>query len=172
MQFEYVSPAFEAIYGVSRDHILHGDNLKNWAALISPEDREQVIRNIERLQRGESVNQVFRIERPSDGDIRWIHDADFPLFDKAGRVQRIGGIGHDVTEEKAVAGRLEVLVAELQHRGRNIVAVVRALVSKTLASSTSLDDFQERFKPGSKPSRGSMACSHSWRAVTGSPLPS
>jgi PAS domain S-box-containing protein len=146
MQFEYVSPAFEAIYGVSRDHILEGDSFQNWAALIVPEDREQVIRNFRRVQRGESVNQVFRIERPSGGDIRWVHDTDFPLFDKAGRVQRIGGIGHDVTEEKATAGRLEVLVTELQHRTRNIVAVVRAIASKTLASSTSLGNFQDRFQ--------------------------
>jgi PAS domain S-box-containing protein len=146
MQFEYVSPAFEAIYGVSRDRILEGDNLQNWVKLIAPEDRNQVLQRLERVRTGESVNQVFRIERPSDGDIRWIQDTDFPLFDKAGRVQRIGGIGHDVTEEKATAGRLEVLVAELQHRTRNIVAVVRAIASKTLASSASLGDFRDRFQ--------------------------
>lgn len=146
MQFEYVSPAFETVYGVSRDIILEGDDLQNWAALIVPEDREQVIRNFRRVQGGERVNHVFRIERPSDGDVRWVHETDFPLFGKNGRVQRIGGIGHDVTEEKATAGRLEVLVAELQHRSRNIVAVVRALVSKTLASSLSLGDFQDRFQ--------------------------
>ena len=146
MQFEYVSPAFDTIYGVSRDIILEGDNLRNWTALIVPEDREQVIQNFSRVQRGERVNHVFRIERPSDGDVRWIQDTDFPLYEKAGRVQRIGGIGHDVTEEKAIAGRLEVLVAELQHRSRNIVAVVHAVVSRTLANSTSLSDFRDRFE--------------------------
>ncbi|HEY8612334.1 MAG TPA: GAF domain-containing protein [Roseomonas sp.] len=146
MQFEYISPAFEMVYGVSRTRILDGDSLQNWAELILPEDREQVIRNFVRVQRGESVNQVFRIERPSDGDVRWVHDTDFPLLDEAGRVQRIGGIGHDVTEEKGIAGRLDVLVAELQHRTRNIVAVVRAIANKTLASSSSLSDFGNRFQ--------------------------
>lgn len=41
--------------------------------------------------------------------------------------------------------RLQVLVAELQHRTRNLIAVVGALAGKTREESSSLDDFQSRF---------------------------
>lgn len=41
--------------------------------------------------------------------------------------------------------RLQVLVAELQHRTRNLIAVVSALAEKTRQESASLDDFQSRF---------------------------
>lgn len=41
--------------------------------------------------------------------------------------------------------RLKVLIAELQHRTRNLVGVVRAIAHRTLASSTSLEAFENGF---------------------------
>jgi two-component sensor histidine kinase len=40
---------------------------------------------------------------------------------------------------------MQVMVAELQHRTRNLIAVIHALASKTLARSGSLAEFGERF---------------------------
>jgi two-component sensor histidine kinase len=42
--------------------------------------------------------------------------------------------------------RLKVLVAELQHRTRNLMGVVRSVTDKTLYTSTSLEDFQGRMR--------------------------
>ena len=68
----------------------------------------------------------------------------FPLLDHAGRVQRIGSICHDTTGEKATAGRMEIMVAELQHRTRNLMAVLQSIVAQTLAASKDLDSFKLR----------------------------
>jgi PAS domain S-box-containing protein len=144
LQWEYLSPAFETIYGEARGDVLKGDNLKNWADLIVSEDRERVLANIARVRSGERVTFEYRIRRSSDGEIRWLRNIDFPLVDETGRVQRIGGIGHDVTGEKATAERMAVMVAELQHRTRNLIAVVRSIISHTLAASSSLDAFKLR----------------------------
>jgi PAS domain-containing protein len=38
LQWEYLSPAFEAVYGESRERALAGDNLRNWLERIIPED--------------------------------------------------------------------------------------------------------------------------------------
>lgn len=84
--------------------------------------------------------------RPTDGQERWIHDTDFPLLDAAGRVQRIAGIGKDVTEVKETADRMQVLVADLQHRTRNLIGVIRLVADKTLAGSSSLETFRDRFQ--------------------------
>lgn len=146
MRFEYVSPAIEAVYGLGHAEMLEGDSHENWARLILPEDRAQVMGKLDQVRKGARVIQLYRIERAGDGDLRWIRDTSFPLFDKAGRVQRVGGIGQDVTEERAFAARLQVLVAELQHRSRNIVGVVRVIAGRTLSGSTSLADFRERFQ--------------------------
>ena len=42
--------------------------------------------------------------------------------------------------------RQDVLVAELQHRTRNLIAVVRALSDRTLGNAASLEDFGVRFR--------------------------
>lgn len=145
LQWEYVSPAFETIYGVARKDILKGNNLEHWAALIVPADRERAVENLRRVRGGERVTHEFRIRRRSDSEIRWIRNTDFPLLDQSGRVQRIGGIGQDVTGEKATGDRLQVMVAELQHRTRNLIAVVRSMVAQTMAMTGPTEAFRHEF---------------------------
>jgi PAS domain S-box-containing protein len=144
LQFEYLSPAFEAVYGQRREELLGDVPLQQWADLVHPEDREQALSGIQRVHAGERLLNAFRIVRPSDGEIRWIENTDFPLFDAAGRVQRIAGITKDVTDAKMSAARLEVLVAELQHRTRNLLGVVAAVASKTLGEGQQVAAYQDR----------------------------
>jgi two-component sensor histidine kinase len=84
--------------------------------------------------------------RPSDGETRWIEDTDFPLFDEQGRVQRVAGLAKDVTDARRGAARLEVLVAELQHRSRNLLGVIASIASKTLGEEGAAADFQARLR--------------------------
>src|SRR5262249_7423849 len=122
LQCEYLSPTFKNIYGEKWDEALGDDDLKGWLELIVSEDRERMVAGIARVLSGDRVTLEYRVKRPSDGEIRWVRSTIFPLLDGAGRVQRIGGICHDTTEEKATAERMEVMVAELQHRTRNLMA--------------------------------------------------
>lgn len=103
MDYEYVSPAFDAIYGRTRAEV--GDELSRWMGIIHPDDREGVMANLQRVREGERVNHEFRIVRP-DGEVRWIRNVDFPLRDLEGRITRIGGIGHDATVGKQAADAL------------------------------------------------------------------
>ena len=145
LAFEYVSPAFETVYGARIDDIVGGDHVLRWADMILPEDRDKALSNLHLLRGGEQVTHNFRIRRP-DGQIRWLRNTDFPLRDAEGRVQRIGGIAHDATEELELQERLKVLVAELQHRSRNLVGVVQAVSERTLATSETLPEFRCRFR--------------------------
>lgn len=146
LQFEYVGPAFERIYGAPFEDVLDGNDLKSWAKLIVPEDRDRVLNALRRVRGGEPVTYEFRIRRPSDGEERWIGETDFPLLDAEGRVQRIGGIGSDITVSKRAGLRLEVLVNELQHRSRNILGVITAVANRTLGQGGSVVDFETRLK--------------------------
>jgi two-component system CheB/CheR fusion protein len=56
-------------------------------------------------------------------------------------VQRIGGIGHDLTELKQAEAHQRLLLSELQHRVRNTLAVIRAIARRTARSSTSIEDY-------------------------------
>jgi PAS domain S-box-containing protein len=146
LQLEYWSPIFARGFGEKLDDLLAGDHLKGWLEIILPEDRERVLNAIARVRSGERVTCEYRLKQPCDGELLWIRSAIFPLLDRAGRVQRIGGICRDTTDEKATAERMEVMVAELQHRTRNLMAVVQSIIAQTLAASEDLDGFKARIE--------------------------
>lgn len=137
---EYVSPAIARIYGVEPDAFL-GD-MKRWAALILPEDREVALRHIAAARYGEAVVHEFRIQRPDDGTFHWIRNTNFPLFDPQGRVQRIGGLAEDVTEAKLLTEHQRVLLAELQHRVRNIMAMIRSTAVRSADGAGNVEDYK------------------------------
>ena len=145
LAFEYLSPAFERVYGASRADMMAGDHLQRWAGMILPEDRERALGVLHRVRGGEQIVHTFRIQLP-DGRIRWLRDTGFPLRDANGQVQRIGGIADDVTEEMELQERLRTLMGELQHRSRNLIGVVQGIAERTLATSTTLAEFAERFR--------------------------
>ena len=110
LQWQYLTPAFEKVYGLSREEALAGDNLRNWLELIVPEDRPRVLEHIRRVRAGEQVAFEYRVQRPSDGAIRWLRNTDFPLLNDAGQVALIGGIGHDLTGLREIELRLQALI--------------------------------------------------------------
>ena len=109
-QWVYLTPAFEQIYGLSRDQVLSGDSYRNWQDLIVPADRDQAVAAISRVRSGERVTFEFRVSRPSDGTVRWMRNTDFPITDETGKVVLIGGIGHDFTEVREAELRFRTLV--------------------------------------------------------------
>ena len=141
LHWTYLTPAFETIYGLSRKEALEGDNFRNWADLIVPEDREEATDHIRSVGDGRRVTFEYRIRRPLDGEIRWVRNTDFPILDATGRVASIGGIGHDVTELKRSAEHQATLLAELQHRVRNTLSVIRSIARRTAATSETVEDY-------------------------------
>ena len=65
--------------------------------------------------------------------------------DEDGKVVEWLGTCTDVDDLQRMQDQQNVLVAELQHRTRNLLGVVRSIGSQTLASSRSLEDFGSRF---------------------------
>ncbi|KRB49240.1 hypothetical protein ASE04_18910 [Rhizobium sp. Root708] len=140
LEMEFVSPAIAKIYGVEPGTFL-GD-MKLWASLIVPEDRESALRHMEAARDGESVVHEFRIQRSADDVFRWIRNTDFPLRDD-GNIPRIGGIAEDITESKLAIEHQGVLLAELQHRVRNIMAIIRSIAARTAEGVASVEEYKE-----------------------------
>jgi len=87
----------------------------------------------------------YRIRRASDGAYRWFSTRANPIRDEDGAVVEWIGTSTDIDEVRNLQGRQGVLVAELQHRTRNLIGVVRQMAQKTARASANLDDFRERF---------------------------
>jgi PAS domain S-box-containing protein len=110
LQWQYLTPAFETIYGLPREQALAGNNFENWINLILEEDRARVLDAIEKVRAGKHVTFDYRIRRPLDGMIRWLRNTDFPIANAKGKITLIGGIGHDLTELRETELRLQVLM--------------------------------------------------------------
>jgi PAS domain S-box-containing protein len=143
-RLEYLSPAFERMWGEPRDAVMA--DLNRWLDFVHPEDREHAVQGMPRVLNGETYVNAYRIVRPSDGAVRWIHDTGFPIRNGHGRIHRAGGIAQDVTDEKQTAARLEILVKELQHRSRNLLGVVSAVADRTVKQGGSIEAFEKRLK--------------------------
>jgi PAS domain S-box-containing protein len=146
LQWVYLTPAFEQIYGLDRETALRGDNMMGWLDLIVPEDRPHALAAIERVRAGERLAFEYRIRRPRDGAERWLRNTDFPMLNATGELYWLGGVGRDITEEKAAAQRQDILVNELQHRARNLLGVVTAISDRTVKRGGSVEAFEERLQ--------------------------
>jgi PAS domain S-box-containing protein len=93
----YISPAYEAIWGRSREDLYRAP--RSWLDAIHPEDRERVAHASQTDEVSGKYDESYRIVRP-DGSVRWIRDRGFPVRDPAGKVYRIVGIAEDMTERK------------------------------------------------------------------------
>lgn len=116
-----------------------------WLERIHPDDRaEAAARMRVAMAGGPPYVHEFRVVHP-DGARRWHAARGRFFFDDAGQPVRMIGAVADVTERRMLEERQQVLIAELQHRTRNLIGVVAALVDKTVRTSGDLADFQDRF---------------------------
>jgi two-component sensor histidine kinase len=76
-----------------------------------------------------------------DGREVWLEEASKAEFDAAGRVVHIKGLTLDITERKRAEERQKVLMAELDHRVKNVLARVAVVAASTRQGIGSVDDF-------------------------------
>jgi PAS domain S-box-containing protein len=65
------------------------------------------------------------------------------IFDLAGKPVGIHSIARDITERKEAEERQTVLIRELQHRTKNLLAVMQSIVTNTIAHSRDLAGAQD-----------------------------
>ena len=93
----YVSPAYEQIWGQTCESLYA--NPESWMDSIHPEDRPRAEETFARQEKGEILENEYRIVQQS-GAVRWIRDRAFPVRDSAGHIVRIAGVAEDITERK------------------------------------------------------------------------
>jgi PAS domain S-box-containing protein len=85
-------------------------------------------------------NVEYRIVRPG-GEIRWVETRCFISYNGVGYPKRVVGVSIDITERKRVQEQQRALLAELDHRVKNTLATVSAIVGHTRDGSGSMVDF-------------------------------
>jgi PAS domain S-box-containing protein len=135
-----VSEGYAAIHGLPEETT--ETSYSGWRARVHPEDLERAegLRNQAFANGLKEDNAEYRIVL-STGEVRWIERRGSISYGEDGRPERVVGVNIDVTERKRAEERQRVLVAELDHRVKNTLATVSAVVSHTRQGSRSVPDF-------------------------------
>jgi PAS domain S-box-containing protein len=134
------SPGFAAIYGLSEGIV--EISLGDWRSLVHPDDLPPFLEHRQQLfaeRRGEH-HAEFRIVHPC-GSIRWIEARSSVEYDRAGLAKRLVGVNIDITERKRAEEARTILNAELDHRVKNALSTVTAVISQTRQGTRLGSDF-------------------------------
>ena len=112
---------------------------QNVRPLIHPDDLEPIVEAFRKMGRDTATLQTeFRALRPN-GELRWCLGAAAANFDEFNRLVGLGGITVDITDRKLAEERQKLLAEEVDHRARNVVAVVQSILRLTRANN--IDDY-------------------------------
>jgi PAS domain S-box-containing protein len=138
------SEHFWEIWGLPKLEQVNISVLEN---IVLPEFRN-VRSTPETREAGTATPSVeYRILRPDNGELRWLSRHIEFVHDDAGRPIKMFGIMQDITDRHEAQARQELLTHELEHRIKNILAMVSAIASQTLRNTdleTAAANFSER----------------------------
>ena len=118
-------------------------------ASLHPEDAPRVDQEMARaaMSGGPDAYTVeFRIRRGTDGAERWIaiHGRRFRPEGPDGPLELIG-VARDVTARKLRETHMHLLMREVTHRSKNLLAIIQAMARQTVKDSLTASEFEERF---------------------------
>jgi len=118
------------------------DRVRNtFLARVHPEDRAGFKAHVYGVRPDNpGYSATFRFLHP-DGHVVWLEETAEAEFDASGRFVRLEGVTRDVSERKRAEERQNLLIAELDHRVKNVLACVSAVAERSREGSPSIDEF-------------------------------
>jgi PAS domain S-box-containing protein len=140
----YCSDYLKRLMGIMTDGPLR---LNDFLRGIHPEDRDNIRASMVALRSGEAerAEQEFRVMR-ADGAVHWLlnRGALFHMSAPEGdQSDRIMGTILDITVRKQAEERQQLLMAELDHRVKNVLANVSAIAHLSSQKAGSVKSFVE-----------------------------
>ncbi len=119
--------------------------LDAWLSSVHPDDREPLRHGIDQALDGHrsDFRLEYRVVHPEKGT-RWLLGLGRATYGEDGAPRRITGLSIDITERKEAEERQLLLAREVDHRARNLLAVVQAMLSLTKANT--VEDFVSAVK--------------------------
>jgi two-component sensor histidine kinase len=139
-----LSCAFDAPPSATNAVAVRGNTLACRGDLIVQEDGTAAPAGSAGARSGRAMTYEYPTGRLSDGKVRCEPNSDFRRATGARHIRAVRGFHRHLNSATTAAGGVAVTAAELQHHTRNLIAVVRAIISHTLATSPSPDEFWRR----------------------------
>jgi PAS domain S-box-containing protein len=109
----YINPAFEQVYGYSREELLYDSEL--YTKWIHPDDKERIL-NVLKSESYKSnfiFNEQFRIIK-GDGSVSWIWNRSFPVWNDHGETNKIISVASNISGLKNLEDELRKSQSQLQ----------------------------------------------------------
>jgi PAS domain S-box-containing protein len=135
-----ISQGYATIHGLPEETT--ETTISEWRARVHPEDlaRADGLREQAFADHRKEDNAEYRIVL-SNGEVRWIERRGAISYGEDGHPERVVGVNIDVTERKRAEQHQSALNAELDHRVKNVLATVSAIVAQTQEASASRAEF-------------------------------
>ncbi len=121
-----------------------------WLDAIHPDDRAVVRQAWSEAPWKGQLDVESRIQLASGDEWRWHQTRAVPLRGVPGSDGPDGaapewvGVSNNIQDLKALQGRQNVLVAELQHRTRNMLSIIRNIARRSFTPSPARDEYDAR----------------------------
>ncbi|MGR3706132.1 sensor histidine kinase [Sulfitobacter sp.] len=113
-----------------------------WNGMFHPDDQERAWSKWRHsLATGDPYEIEYRLKHRS-GDYRWVLGRAQPVRSSTGEIIRWYGSCTDIHKIKIAEEQRQLMLAEMNHRVKNTLAMVHAIVSQTLRQADSLQDAQ------------------------------
>jgi PAS domain S-box-containing protein len=116
-----------------------------WLEALHPDDREPTVAAWRKAQQTGEYSVEHRIRRASDGEYRWHQTRARPIEGGDTGVTDWVGTSTDIHELRGLQVHQQILLSELQHRTRNLLAIVQGMANQTVRTSCSLEEFASEF---------------------------
>lgn len=116
-----------------------------WLNAIHPDDRQATLKAWQEAPLNGSIDLDHRIFNVSERTYRWFHTRSSPVRDEQRQILEWLGTSTDVDDLRRLQERQRVMVAELQHRTRNLITLVLSIAVQALKESDTLDAFKALF---------------------------
>jgi PAS domain S-box-containing protein len=104
--------------------------------IIIPQDRQDEERTIlTRIRRGERIEHFETIRQRKHGSLIWVSLTISPVKNAEGKILGASKIARDITEHKRTSDQIATLAREAEHRSKNLLANVQAMVNLSQADA-------------------------------------
>jgi PAS domain S-box-containing protein len=134
------NPGAEALFGYSAEEII-GKPIQT----LYPDDGQE---EHDFLYAGLSEGQRLRrdvVRSHKEGHLIDVNINVSPMYSADGRLSGFSSIVRDISERKEQEAHLRLVMRELSHRSKNLLAVIQAMARQTARSSSDLDEFEKNY---------------------------
>lgn len=141
MEITSWNAAAQRLYGYSQDEVVGRSVL-----MLVPEDRkDEEPRILSQVRAGGVVEPYETLRLRKDGSLVEVLLSVSPIHDASGRVVGASKVAHDITARKEAERLQAVLVNEMHHRVKNILATVIAIARQTIGRDKRNNDDIDAF---------------------------